>query len=193
MTAVIGPARYGAEGRPERIDSALPRPPRAPMTFDNLELVMFKSLEICGPAVPTDTSHVAQLSLGIGHVETTSGPVGRWRQINLAASIAQCTAVWRSSTARSCCLEQADQQTDIDGLRLVYDGELRVSGMADMPGMGPTALIEANGYAIHQPYGGLPYGDDPPLASVPVTATAVPYAQWDNRDGGAMPVWLPHL
>lgn len=154
---------------------------------------MAKSLEISGPAVPTDTSHVARLSPSIGHVETTGGLLGRWRQIDLAASVPQRTAVWRSSAARSCCLEQADQQTDVDGLRLVHDGELRVSGMADMPGVGPTALIEANGYANHQPYGGLPYGDDPPLTSVPVTATAVPYAQWDNRDGGAMPVWLPHF
>jgi len=28
-------------------------------------------------------------------------------------------------------------------------------------------------------------------AGEPVTATALPYFQWDNRDGRAMRVWLP--
>jgi DUF1680 family protein len=39
---------------------------------------------------------------------------------------------------------------------------------------------------------GLPYSAEPaePRPS-PVTARAIPYFQWDNRDGGAMRVWIP--
>ena len=42
---------------------------------------------------------------------------------------------------------------------------------------------------------GLPY-TAPPAGSAPdgarrLVATAVPYFQWDNRDGRAMRVWLP--
>jgi len=28
-------------------------------------------------------------------------------------------------------------------------------------------------------------------AATPATATAIPYFQWDNRDGHAMRVWIP--
>jgi hypothetical protein len=43
---------------------------------------------------------------------------------------------------------------------------------------------------------GLPYLGEEPAGrggggSARVTATAVPYFQWDNRDGRAMRVWLP--
>jgi hypothetical protein len=44
----------------------------------------------------------------------------------------------------------------------------------------------------------LPYAAAPgepatpvPPTPVPATAVAVPYFQWDNRDGGAMRVWMP--
>ncbi|MET9358163.1 hypothetical protein ABZY14_35245 [Streptomyces sp. NPDC006617] len=44
---------------------------------------------------------------------------------------------------------------------------------------------------------GLPYrtlgGPDTADAARPVTATAVPYFQWDNRGDGAMRVWMPLL
>ena len=41
--------------------------------------------------------------------------------------------------------------------------------------------------------GGLPYtqADGEPAAGDQVTATAIPYFQWDNRDGRAMRVWMP--
>ena len=29
------------------------------------------------------------------------------------------------------------------------------------------------------------------VPSVPQTAVAIPYFQWDNRDGGPMRVWMP--
>lgn len=89
------------------------------------------------------------------------------------------------------CFEQADQSADVDELALAPDAELRVLHKDDLPGVGPTVLIEADAHVIHQPYGGLPYGARPQPARTPITATAVPYHQWDNRDGGAMRVWLP--
>ncbi|MBB5867308.1 DUF1680 family protein [Allocatelliglobosispora scoriae] len=101
-----------------------------------------------------------------------------------------CAAVERGPLVY--CFEQADQSADVDELALIPGTELRVVGMQDLPGVGRTVLIEADARAIHQPSGGLPYGDHPPPASTAVTATAVPYFQWDNRDGGAMRVWLPH-
>lgn len=55
-------------------------------------------------------------------------------------------------------------------------------------------LVEADALAIAQPGAGLPYLTTPSdhlATSAHVTATAVPYFQWDNRDGGAMRVWLP--
>jgi DUF1680 family protein len=50
--------------------------------------------------------------------------------------------------------------------------------------------------AVHRranPRGGWPYQATPgdPGAGEPVTVTAVPYFQWDNRDGRPMRVWLP--
>ena len=66
-----------------------------------------------------------------------------------------------------------------------------------MPEVGPTVLIEAA--AAHNPApsaSGLPYQQDPEAtnpavnpAGDQVIATAIPYFQWDNRDGRAMRVW----
>ena len=46
-----------------------------------------------------------------------------------------------------------------------------------LPGIGLT--IEVTADAVHRP------------AAAPVTAIAIPYFQWDNRDGRAMRVWIP--
>ena len=64
---------------------------------------------------------------------------------------------------------------------------------ARLPGVGPTVIIEAA--AVRLPSvsrGGLPYSPLPDeRGGGPVTAVAVPYFQWDNRDGQAMRVWMP--
>ena len=97
------------------------------------------------------------------------------------------------------CFEQADQPagTDLEDLALSPGdpGERAVT----VPDAGPTVLIEAA--AIHNPApsaSGLPYQQDPEAttpaahpAGDQVIATAIPYFQWDNRDGRAMRVWLP--
>jgi uncharacterized protein len=76
------------------------------------------------------------------------------------------------------CFEQADQPagTDLEDLALVL-GDLGERAVTT-PGIGPTVLIEAAALAAE------PAGDQ-------VIATAIPYFQWDNRDGRAMRVWLP--
>jgi uncharacterized protein len=118
------------------------------------------------------------------------------------------------------CFEQADQPagTDLEDLA-VRPGALR-ERVATAPGVGPTVLIEAGADRLAPARGGeFPYGPGPgpgggaegPLGQeradghgepgtgpaagagtgAPVTATALPYFQWDNRDGRAMRVWMP--
>jgi DUF1680 family protein len=92
------------------------------------------------------------------------------------------------------CAEQADQPAglDLEDLAL-HPGELR-DREATAPGMGATVLIEAGAAALPRVTGpGLPYrsehGGQP--AGDPITVTAIPYFQWDNRDGAPMRVWMP--
>ncbi|MFD0474779.1 hypothetical protein ACFQ0B_45940 [Nonomuraea thailandensis] len=90
------------------------------------------------------------------------------------------------------CFEQIDQDTDLDDLALTPDPALRTVER-DLPGIGRTVLVEADAVRLPPaPPGGLPYtaGADPAPAAR-ATATAVPYHQWDNRDGGVMRVWMP--
>jgi uncharacterized protein len=92
------------------------------------------------------------------------------------------------------CFEQADQPAglDIEDLAItpgeLYDEE------ATLPGIGHTVRVEAG--AVSLP----PAVDSAPLYvrdgssgadGDAVTATAIPYFQWDNRDGRAMRVWMP--
>ncbi|MFG1703004.1 glycoside hydrolase family 127 protein [Nonomuraea sp. M3C6] len=91
------------------------------------------------------------------------------------------------------CFEQADQArgVEVDDLALSPGARLRVVPVANLEGVGRTVLIETEAAAVDQPRGGLPYTSQPFAAGTLVTATAVPYFQWDNRDGGTMRVWLP--
>jgi DUF1680 family protein len=105
------------------------------------------------------------------------------------------------------CFEQADQPagTNVEDLALSLGGTAgpsargpRADGLSEraatLPGVGPTVIVEAA--AVKLPpvsHSGLPY---PPLpdeggAGRPATAVAIPYFQWDNRDGRAMRVWMP--
>ena len=76
-----------------------------------------------------------------------------------------------------------------------------------MPGIGRTVTVEAHAVRLGPArHGGLPYSGHPEdpahpgstahpdhtaAAGDPATAVAVPYFQWDNRDGRAMRVWMP--
>jgi DUF1680 family protein len=97
------------------------------------------------------------------------------------------------------CLEQADQPAGIDLADLaLVEGRLEDTP-ATVPGVGGTVLVRAG--AVHRAapqQAGLPYravadeaqasGDS---GGEQVTATAIPYFQWDNRDGRPMQVWIP--
>ncbi len=100
-----------------------------------------------------------------------------------------CAAVERGPLVY--CFEQVDQAGDLDEIALAPGAPLRSRRTGDLPGVGPTVLVEADAHLIRHPHGGLPYGTFLQPAGVPVTAVAVPYFQWDNRDDGAMRVWLP--
>jgi uncharacterized protein len=101
------------------------------------------------------------------------------------------------------CFEQADQPagTAVDDLTIVPGALLEREDT--VPGVGHTVFIEAS--AVASPPArpdGLPYtpAPNPPIpntalpddgaAADPITATAVPYLHWDNRDGRAMRVWM---
>lgn len=90
------------------------------------------------------------------------------------------------------CFEQIDQDGDLEDLALTPDSGLRAVER-DLPGVGRTVLIEADAVRLPPaPPDGLPYGTAPPASlPAPTTAVAVPYYQWDNRDGGVMRVWTP--
>ncbi|MEV1177272.1 beta-L-arabinofuranosidase domain-containing protein [Nonomuraea sp. NPDC049784] len=91
------------------------------------------------------------------------------------------------------CFENIDQPegVEVDDLALSPQAPLRVKPVDDLEGVGRTVLIETDATAVHQPNGGLLYTTKPLATTTSVTATAVPYFQWDNRDGGAMRVWIP--
>jgi hypothetical protein len=76
------------------------------------------------------------------------------------------------------CFEQADQ---LDGARLedlvIQPGGVLGERPVALPGIGQTIEVTAQGQTAD---------------GAPVTAIAIPYFQWDNRDGDAMRVWLPY-
>ncbi|MGW5366021.1 glycoside hydrolase family 127 protein [Actinopolymorpha pittospori] len=105
-----------------------------------------------------------------------------------------CVAVERGPLVY--CFEQADQAdgVDVEELTLVPGAELTARDEADLPDVGRTVVLSAEALAVSQPDDGLPYSTRPPAqrsTSRPVTATAIPYFQWDNRDGRAMRVFVP--
>ena len=92
------------------------------------------------------------------------------------------------------CFEQTDQPGDVSVEDLALSPGDLATRDAELPGIGPTVLVEV--HAVRQGaarHGGLPYSGQPedPAGGDPVTAVAVPYFQWDNRDGRAMRVWMP--
>jgi hypothetical protein len=102
------------------------------------------------------------------------------------------------------CFEQADQAAGVslEDLALVGAGagagsdRVGLSEQAGPAGLGETVAITVPAVRL-PPVAGpddgvLPYAE--PQATEPrssATATAIPYFQWDNRDGGPMRVWLP--
>jgi DUF1680 family protein len=95
------------------------------------------------------------------------------------------------------CFEQADQPAGVS----VEDLQLRPGSLKErprtLPEVGRTIIIESD--AVQLPpvapgeplYSTRPDGDNGANGGGPATAVAVPYFQWDNRDGRAMRVWMP--
>jgi DUF1680 family protein len=101
------------------------------------------------------------------------------------------------------CFEQADQEagSGVDDLVLLAGRQLREQD-AELPGIGATVVVRTD--AVHRDpvtFCGPPYApvgagqSDQESTEIAgrdsVTATAIPYFQWDNRDGRPMRVWLP--
>jgi uncharacterized protein len=76
------------------------------------------------------------------------------------------------------CFEQADQLDGVrlDDLRVLLGGVLGERPVT-LDGIGQTIEVTAEGRILP--------------ADTPITAIAIPYFQWDNRDGRAMRVWMP--
>jgi hypothetical protein len=91
------------------------------------------------------------------------------------------------------CFEQADQADDLDLAELSLTAGALSERPEVLPGVGPTVLVEAAAAEGAAPRpGGLPYRERPDApAAVSVAAVALPYFQWDNRDGRPMRVWVP--
>ncbi len=93
------------------------------------------------------------------------------------------------------CFEQADQPggASVEDLAL-SDGDLAATD-ADMAAIGRTVTVQTRATHLNlMSQRGLPYFPEPdPGIAVGdrVTAVAIPYFQWDNRDGRAMRVWMP--
>jgi len=91
-------------------------------------------------------------------------------------AIRGCVAIERGPLVY--CFEQADQ---LDGARLddlvVTPGGVLGERPVTLDGIGQTIEITAEGQLLP--------------ADTPVTGIAIPYFQWDNRDGRPMRVWMP--
>jgi uncharacterized protein len=88
------------------------------------------------------------------------------------------------------CFEQADH-----GEVSIEDLAVTSSGLAEQPAaalLGESVAVTVPAVhlppAVPQAYPGRP---DVPAGGEPASAVAIPYFQWDNRDGGPMRVWLP--
>jgi DUF1680 family protein len=88
------------------------------------------------------------------------------------------------------CFEQADQ-----GAVSVEDLAINGGALAERPGapgLEDTVAVTVSATHLAPPGGPYAAAPDPSAAGgPPATAIAIPYFQWDNRDGGPMRVWLP--
>lgn len=86
------------------------------------------------------------------------------------------------------CLEQADHETPIRRIRLPADAELTARFDAEL--LGGVVVVEATASALADAgWEGALYRAAPP-ALVPCALRAIPYYTWDNREAGAMTVWV---
>jgi hypothetical protein len=107
------------------------------------------------------------------HLDLTPRWTGPDRRVD---AIRGCVAIERGPLVY--CFEQTDQ---LDGARLddlvVKPGSVLGERPVTLDGIGQTIEITAEGQLLP--------------ADTPVTGIAIPYFQWDNRDGRPMRVWMP--
>ncbi len=94
------------------------------------------------------------------------------------------------------CFEQADQAdgADLEDLAIRARAGSLAEQADSVPGLGATVIIKADAVALPPVSGSAPaYPAEPAALSDghAASAVAIPYFQWDNRDGRAMRVWMP--
>jgi hypothetical protein len=86
------------------------------------------------------------------------------------------------------CLEACDHSEPLDSLFLPAASELRVTKANSL--LGGVVTLKGEGHlAPELDWTRRLYQASPPTRRVPITA--IPYYAWDNRQAGAMKVWLP--
>jgi hypothetical protein len=128
----------------------------------------------------------------------------RWtRPDRRVDAVRGCVAVERGPLVY--CFEQADQPdgTAVDDI-VIPSAAAEPGGHpaielsehpVKLPGVGPTVQVTTAALRLRAiPAGSEPAGlatEPTGFTTEPVTAAAIPYFQWDNRDGHAMRVWMP--
>ncbi len=85
-------------------------------------------------------------------------------------------------------LEQADNGQDVLNLRLRRDGDIEANEGTNLPP--GTIVLKGEGLAADATaWGEALYAEHPPQMK-PATLTAIPYFYWNNRQPGAMTVWM---
>lgn len=89
------------------------------------------------------------------------------------------------------CVEGADQTVPVEHLHLPRQGALEarfepdlLGGVVNLVGTAKAVDIDAWGHSLYR-------DQAPPLRDAPFKA--IPYFAWDNRQPGAMRVWLPEI
>ena len=112
-------------------------------------------------------------------------PVERLVADPRVADAANCVALQRGPLVY--CLEQADHDVDIHTLRLSDRAKIRAR--TDAQSLGGTVVLEGSAYSQRQAALYAPLGRASKVRST--RFRAIPYHLWDNRQPGAMRVWLP--
>ena len=94
------------------------------------------------------------------------------------------------------CFEQADQPEGVDLEDLAVQLNQPADQASELDSIGSTVVIAAGAVYLPSAAGGPAYLDNPAApgadpAGAQVVAVAIPYFQWDNRDGRAMRIWMP--
>lgn len=93
------------------------------------------------------------------------------------------------------CLEQVDQQSDVDVLSVQVDEQVPLSSTWEGDLLGGVVTVSASGFALERGawsdslYRDFGAGRVPERRSV--TLKAIPYFSWANRGPSAMRVWIP--